>query len=90
MEIHKTIDKGDTILTKEGKEMRVLRVFQNGKDIQRLECVDDTTESPMRTTVFANNISRVLKKAPKPDIKPQGPIYDPNRPNLNTNPNLKK
>lgn len=78
MQIHKTIEKDDVILTKDGHEMRVLRVIMGGNDIQRIECVDDKAESPMRTTIFANNISRVLVKAVKPVVKPLGKIHDPN------------
>ena len=58
---------GDVIATKDGLTLRVLSVRKvDGNQILRLEGIDDTSESPIRTTVLPNNILRVLRKAVPP------------------------
>ena len=59
------IERGDVIATKDGREMRVLTVYKNGNAIHRIEGIDDSVDSPIRTTVYSADITRILRKAKK-------------------------
>jgi hypothetical protein len=58
------INKGDLIETKDGRTFTVeaLRLNQDGS-IYKLEGVDRTAVSPMRTTVWGNDFKKVIKRA---------------------------
>ena len=59
-----TVGINDIVATKDGQRLRVLSVKKNGNDVHRLEGIDDTSASPMRTTVLKDNFLRVLQKSP--------------------------
>ena len=57
------IDKGDSLLLKDGRVVRVLSVFRPAGKIIRVDVVDDTQTSPMREAIFEREFARVMKKA---------------------------
>ena len=59
-----TIEKGDVILSKDGKQYRVLSTYYNGDTLSKIEGVDDNDPNRMRRSVFTHEIVRVMKKAP--------------------------
>ena len=59
------LEVNDFISTKDGRELRILSLYKTGNEVIRLDGVDDNAPSPMRIVVFANNIARIIKKAPK-------------------------
>ena len=61
-----TIEKGDVILLKDGRIVRVLAVYKPDGIIRRVEVVDDSSDSPMRTPVQSKDIARIMKKHEPP------------------------
>ena len=57
-----TVEKGDTVITREGKTVVALAVYYNGDVLSKIEGIDRSEDSPMRRPVFANQIIRVMKK----------------------------
>lgn len=63
------IEKNDIVATKDGRTIRVLAVYKNGDVVSKVEGIDDNEGSPMRRPVFAADILRVVRKAPKAEDK---------------------
>ncbi len=67
------LEKGDYILTKDGRELEVLGIYPpaaRGNMISRIDGIDHSDPSPMRTPVFAKDILRIVRKAiPKKKIQ---------------------
>ncbi len=61
----KSINRGDLIKTKNGKTYTVEAIRWLENNLYKLEGVDRTAASPMRTTVWASEFDKVIKKAPK-------------------------
>lgn len=79
------IEKHDTVVAKDGRRLRVLSVRRNGDQIQWVEGVDDTLESPMRSTVFRGDIVSVIPQGQKP-----APEYVPDSTDPDDRPGVKK
>ena len=79
MSDEQTIEKGDTILSN-GKTYRVLSVFKPDGHIQRVDGIDDSEDSPIRRTLYAKDIGKILKKGPKlspqPEPMPEGKVVE--------------
>jgi len=61
----KMINRGDLILTKDGRQFTVEALRYLGDKLYKLEGVDRNSPSPMRTTVWESDFQKVLKRAPK-------------------------
>lgn len=57
------LEKGDTILTRKGREMKVIAIHIVDKKIVRVDAIDMSEPSPLRTPVQAIDIVRILRKA---------------------------
>lgn len=57
-----TIERGDTVITKDGKSYKVESVFYDANILRKVEGVDKTEDSPMRRPIFSDQIVRVMKK----------------------------
>lgn len=57
-----TIEKGDKIITKDGRELRVLSVYKPDGTIIRVDGVEDNVPNPIRVPVFSKDIGRVMKR----------------------------
>lgn len=69
------LEKGDVIITKDGREMQVISIYKPDGKVRRCDCVAVGDESPMRTPVWSENIARILRKAPKP-AEPEMKTYE--------------
>jgi hypothetical protein len=71
------IEKGDDILA-QGRTFRVLSVYKPDGVIQRVDGVDYSEESPIRRTIWAKDIGRIVKKGekkkPQPEPMPEGKV----------------
>ena len=94
----KEINKGDTILTKDGRKFVVESLRYLGGNLYKLEGVDRESPTPMRTTVWANEFQRVVKKAPKVydhdlrrelELQADGTTYKPVERRVYDDPNYK-
>ncbi len=70
------LEKGDVIITKDGREMRILSVYKPDGQVKRVDCVEEKSENPMRTPIFSENIGRILRKGPKLSPQPELKIPD--------------
>lgn len=59
---NQTIEKGDIVALKDGREVEVLSVKKDGNELRRFDYVDRATESPMRKTEYPSAILRLLRK----------------------------
>jgi hypothetical protein len=60
------LERNDVVLTKDGREMRILSIYKSNNTVHRVEAVDDSKDIPTRTTIYANNIMKILRKHIKP------------------------
>lgn len=74
-----TIEKGDIIALKDGREVEVLSIRMDGDRMLRFDYLDRREASPMRKTEYPSAIVRLLRKnARKPfDPKAQQAYDDP-------------
>ncbi len=79
MEMNQEIEKGDVILSN-GRTYRVLSVFKPDGEIKRIDGIDDSEESPLRRTIWAKDINKLLRKGPKlqaqPEPNPEGKVVE--------------
>lgn len=61
----KPINKGDFISTKDGRTFTVEALRYVGGNLYKIEGVDRNAPSPMRTTIWANEFQRVVRKSPR-------------------------
>ena len=61
----KAINRGDLIQHKDGRKFTVEALRYVGDKLHHIEGVDRTSNSPMRTTIWANDFDKVIKRAPK-------------------------
>ena len=64
------LEKGDVILCKDGREMQVLSIYKPDGTVRRCDCVEVGVDTPMRTPIWAENISKILRKAPQKPPQP--------------------
>ena len=64
-----TLERGDMILLKDGRTVRILSVYKPDGILRRVDCVDDASENPMRQPVDVKDVARILKKAPPKEAK---------------------
>jgi hypothetical protein len=63
--IQSEIEKGDTILLKDGRSVRVLSTYSPAGKLVHVNVVDDANPSPMRESVFEKDIAKILCKGKK-------------------------
>ena len=59
----KPINKGDLIQHKDGRKFTVEALRYVGDKLHHIEGVDKNAPSPMRTTIWANDFDKVIKRA---------------------------
>lgn len=64
------IEKGDIIALKDGREVEVLSVKNDGDELRRFDYIDRREASPMRRTDYPSVILRLLRKGVIPKIDP--------------------
>lgn len=57
-----TIEKGDIVALKDGREVEVLSIKTDGDELRRFDYVDRKELSPMRKTEYPSAILRLLRK----------------------------
>jgi hypothetical protein len=57
------IAKNDIIRLKDGREVRVLRIYSNDNVVHRYDAVQDGIDIPIRFTVYPMDIVNIAKKA---------------------------
>lgn len=79
------LEKGDTILTKDGRTMQVIAIYKPDGIARCCDCIAVGDESPMRTPIWSDNIQKILTKNTKTPhemktddgkLLPKDPILD--------------
>lgn len=63
------IEREDTVIVKDGRSIRVMAVYKTGKQLHRIEGVDDNEPIPTRRPFFFHDIVRVIKREKKKEVK---------------------
>lgn len=71
--MNQTVEKGDIIALKDGREVEVLSVKTNGDEMYRFDFLDRKEASPMRRTEYPSAILRVLRKGNIRNLDPKEP-----------------
>lgn len=66
-----TVEKGDVLALKDGREVEVLSVKTNGDEMYRFDFIDRKEESPMRRTAYPSEILRLIRKNQRPPFDPK-------------------
>jgi hypothetical protein len=57
------VAKNDIVQLKDGREVRILRMYSNDNIIHRYDAVNDAIEVPIRFVVYPVDIVKIVKKA---------------------------
>jgi hypothetical protein len=56
------VAKNDIVQLKDGREVRILRIYSNDNIIHRYDAVNDKIEVPIRFVVYPVDIVKIIKK----------------------------
>jgi hypothetical protein len=82
----KPMNRGDLIATKDGRTFTIEALRFVGGNLYKIEGVDRNSSSPMRTTIWASDFGKVIRRAPRVmdydirrecELQPDGQTYLP-------------
>ena len=62
------VAKNDIVQLKDGREVRISRLYSNDNVIHRYDAVDDASDTPMRFVVWPVDIVKITKSSEKAKV----------------------